>query len=166
MGEEAGPSNRKRRAQAIGDNSQDLAQRVARIFDLDARTLQESWRAAFRTEPTLSRSFMLRALAYRIQETARGALKPSALRTFDRVAEGQSSLEISRAATRRATPDAVLVRHWRGVTHRVIVLDKDVVYRGRRYKSLSEVAHPITGTHWSGPLFFGLRNRRTEMANG
>ena len=30
------------------------------------------------------------------------------------------------------------------------------VYRGRRYRSLSEIARRITGTRWSGPLFFGI----------
>ncbi len=42
------------------------------------------------------------------------------------------------------------------------VLDNDVLYRNRRYKSLSEVARAITGTHWSGPLFFGLKKRGKE----
>jgi len=46
------------------------------------------------------------------------------------------------------------------------VLDHDVVYRGRRYKSLSEVARAITGTRWSGPLFFGLKRQAKESANG
>jgi len=60
----------------------------------------------------------------------------------------------------------VLIREWRGVTHRVTVLDHDVVYCGRRYRSLTEVASLITGTHWSGPMFFGLKNRRKEAVNG
>jgi Protein of unknown function (DUF2924) len=166
--EEAGPSNRKRSAERIGDTSQHLEQRVAQISDLDAEALQDRWKAVFRTvpSPNLSRSFMIRALAHRIQENACSALKPSARRTLDRVAEGQSSLEPPRAATGRAAPGMVLIRQWRGVTHRVIVMDNDVAYRGRRYKSLSEVARLITGTHWSGPMFFGLRNRTQEMANG
>ncbi|MGA3231127.1 MAG: DUF2924 domain-containing protein, partial [Candidatus Binatus sp.] len=46
------------------------------------------------------------------------------------------------------------------------VLDNDVTYRGRRYKSLSEVARAITGTRWSGPLFFGLKGRAKEVARG
>jgi hypothetical protein len=49
---------------------------------------------------------------------------------------------------------------------RVTVLDNGVVYRGRRFKSLSEVARAITGTHWSGPLFFGLKNRAKEVVRG
>jgi hypothetical protein len=60
----------------------------------------------------------------------------------------------------------VLIREWRGVAHRVSVLDDEVVYRDRRYKSLSEVARLITGKRWSGPLFFGLKRRVQEMANG
>jgi hypothetical protein len=30
-------------------------------------------------------------------------------------------------------------------------------YRGERFGSLSELARRITGTRWSGPLFFGLK---------
>jgi hypothetical protein len=40
------------------------------------------------------------------------------------------------------------------------------VYCGRRYKSLSEVARAITGTRWSGPLFFGLKGRAKEKVHG
>ena len=82
------------------------------------------------------------------------------------MADRRSSLEPARVQNRRVGAGTVLIREWRGVTHRVTVLDNDVVYRGRRYRSLSEVARLITGTHWSGPMFFGLRNRRKEAANG
>jgi hypothetical protein len=77
---ESGPSNQKRRAERIGGTSQHLEQRVAQISYLDAEALQERWKAVFRTvrSPNLSCSFMIRALAYRIQENACGALKPSA----------------------------------------------------------------------------------------
>ena len=45
------------------------------------------------------------------------------------------------------------------------VLDDSVIYRGLRYKSLSEVARFITGTRWSGPRFFGMTHRTKEAAN-
>ena len=50
-----------------------------------------------------------------------------------------------------------LVRAWRGQTSLVTVTDDGVVYDGVTYRSLSAVAHQITGAHWSGPRFFGLR---------
>jgi Protein of unknown function (DUF2924) len=166
--EESGPSNPSGESRRISRASQDLEQRVARISELDAAALQESWEAVFRAgpSPSLARSFMIRALAHRIQEKVLGALKLSASRILDRAAEGRSALEPQRVSTRRASAGTVLIRHWRGVTHRVTVLDNDVVYRGRRYKSLSEVARLITGTRWSGPLFFGLKRRKKERANG
>jgi hypothetical protein len=43
------------------------------------------------------------------------------------------------------------------VAHEVTVIDAGYEHQGRRYKSLSAVARAITGTQWSGPLFFGLR---------
>jgi DUF2924 family protein len=165
--EEAAPYKGKRRAKKNG-GAQNLEQRVAEIFNLDPAGLQESWQEAFGAAPppNLSRAFMTRALAYQIQENARGALKPATLRILDRAAVDKSPIEARSVRTRRAAPGTVLLRHWHGVPHRVTVLDKDVVYRGHRYKSLSEVARLITGTCWSGPMFFGLRSRKQEKANG
>ena len=52
----------------------------------------------------------------------------------------------------------VLIREHEGVEHRVTVThDGMFEYRGQKYRSLSMVAFVITGTRWSGPLFFGLR---------
>ena len=54
-------------------------------------------------------------------------------------------------------PGTRLVRDWQGVQHEVTVLSGGFEYRGRRFKSLSVIARTITGTRWSGPLFFGMR---------
>jgi hypothetical protein len=52
---------------------------------------------------------------------------------------------------------ARLLREWRGVTHEVLVAGEGFLYAGKTYKSLSAIARAITGTHWSGPLFFGIK---------
>ena len=67
---------------------------------------------------------------------------------------------------RRVSAGTVLIREWGGVSHRVTVLDHGVVYRGRRYESLSAVAGVITGARWSGPLFFGLKRPAEKLAHG
>jgi hypothetical protein len=52
----------------------------------------------------------------------------------------------------------VLTREYRGIEHHVAVTqDGQYEYQGRRYPSLSMIAREITGTRWSGPLFFGLK---------
>jgi hypothetical protein len=53
------------------------------------------------------------------------------------------------------SPGVRLLRIWRGDAHSVLVLDDGFEYRGQRYRSLSQIAAIITGTHWSGPRFFG-----------
>ncbi|PPR19284.1 MAG: hypothetical protein CFH43_00274, partial [Proteobacteria bacterium] len=50
-----------------------------------------------------------------------------------------------------------LVRNWNGVKHTVTVVDGGFEYKGEVYKSLSKVAKVITGSTWSGPVFFGLK---------
>ena len=44
--------------------------------------------------------------------------------------------------------------------HHVLVLGEGYEYEDRRFSSLTQVASTITGTHWSGPTFFGLKKRR------
>jgi hypothetical protein len=36
-------------------------------------------------------------------------------------------------------------------------VDGQYEYEGRPYRSLSRIAKEITGTAWSGPVFFGLK---------
>ena len=51
---------------------------------------------------------------------------------------------------------ALLTRKYRGRTIQVRVLERGFEYEGEEYKSLTAVAKAVTGTHWSGRLFFGL----------
>ena len=53
-------------------------------------------------------------------------------------------------------PGTRLIRQWRGQRHEVRVLERGYLYRGTRYASLSAIACLISGTHCSGPRFFGL----------
>lgn len=53
-------------------------------------------------------------------------------------------------------PGMRLVREWQGEVYQVLVLPQGFEMQGRVYKSLSAIARYITGTAWSGPLFFGL----------
>ena len=109
---------------------------------------------------------MVRAIAYRLQEQRCGGLKPSTQRLLDRVCEGRTDVGRKRIPDKRVSAGTVLIREWGGVSHRVAVLDRGVVYRGRHYRSLSEVAGVITGARWSGPRFFGLASRGEGARDG
>jgi len=61
-------------------------------------------------------------------------------------------------------PGAHLVREWHGNTYRVLVLEDGFEYGGHQYPTLSKIAREITGTHWSGPRFFGLKRPSKPFA--
>ena len=62
----------------------------------------------------------------------------------------------------RIKPGTRLIRQWQGEIHLVEVQGHGFAYRGQRYTSLSAIARTITGTPWSGPVFFGLKRRRAK----
>ena len=65
--------------------------------------------------------------------------------------------DLAKARAVRLKPGVKLVREWRGETHDVLVLEDGFQWRGQRWRSLSAIAREISGTHWSGPRFFGLQ---------
>ena len=161
-------SNRKTAQQSLRAAAEDLAGEIATLNTLEPAALLQKWKALFGTDPSplLARIFMVRAIAYRLQEQRYGGLKPSTQRLLNRVCEGRADVGRKRIPDRRVSAGTVLIREWVGVSHRVTVLDRGVVYRGRRYRSLSEVAGVITGARWSGPLFFVLKLRAEKIAHG
>ena len=44
----------------------------------------------------------------------------------------------------------------------IILTDDGYEHQGKKYKSLSPIACEITGTHWSGPAFFGTAKKGTK----
>lgn len=65
----------------------------------------------------------------------------------------------SKPKRRDAPPGARLIRDWNGRTHVVDVIEGGYVFEAKLYSSLTAITRNITGTHWSGPRFFGLVTR-------
>jgi DUF2924 family protein len=149
---------------------EELAGEIAGLQPLDVEQLRARWRTLYETEAPLrfSRDLLIRAVAYRLQERALGGLKPTTRRLFQRVAaDAHARRPLKLAPVRTLEPGAVLIREWGGVKYQVAVLESGFSFRGKHYRSLSAVARRITGSRWSGPLFFGLKNRpKAEAGDG
>jgi len=134
---------------------------IAALSALPMPALKERWRELFQTDPPpFNRAYLESRLTYRIQELAYGGLSQTTLARLDAIAADDKYVDREAARKRlpeRPVPGTRLVREWQGVEHAVTVLDDGFEYCGRPYKSLSAVARAITGTRWSGPLFFGVR---------
>jgi Protein of unknown function (DUF2924) len=146
-----------------------LSAEIARLESTDLAQLRVHWKRLYEIEapPHLSRDWLRRAVAYRIQENVLGGLKPATRRLLERVAEDARARKPTKVVpTRKIGPDTILIREWGGTRHEVRVLDRGVMFRGKRYSSLSQVARVITGSQWSGPLFFGLKARAKGVSDG
>jgi len=85
-------------------------------------------------------------------------LKPSLRKKLEEVGETGILPKQLRGDSQRLLPGTVLTRIYDDIEHRVLVRgSNDFEYQGQRFKSLSAVAKRITGSHWSGPVFFGLK---------
>jgi hypothetical protein len=131
--------------------------------------LKNRWRGLYGTKPPqkIHRSLLIAAVAHRMQENALGALKSSVRRHLLQAANNPATSRPSPGhLSLRPRAGTVLVRDWGGVTHQAKVLEDGILFRSKRYKSLSEVARVITGSRWSGPLFFGLKSAAKEQNHG
>lgn len=155
--------------------STSVAVKLTELETMTKEALRSEWRRLFRSQaPSISRDLLLRAIGHRYQELEHGGLSKAAARKLRTVAGAvtkatsivaAASTDESASATgkRRSLfprpavlPGARLIREWHGKTHSVTVTDAGFDYAGRSYRSLTEIAREITGTHWSGPRFFGL----------
>jgi Protein of unknown function (DUF2924) len=142
---------------------------IARLRDLDVGQLRSRWHTAFgqRPHPHLPRHLLFRVLAYRIQADVLGDLDSENQRLLDRSVSpedaGQRAVELSQR-TADLRPGTVLEREWKGQMHRVAVMTEGFAWNGKTYRSLSKVACAITGTRWSGPRFFGVREKPSKGA--
>jgi hypothetical protein len=97
-----------------------------------------------------------------MQELALGGLRPERQRQLRQFAQQLNGSQEVRIRPRpELKPGTRLVREWQGRTYDVLVLDDGFSWQGTSYRSLSALAGKITGTAWSGPLFFGLKANRT-----
>ena len=160
---------RQRKQRPVTAGSTPIADELYNLTRLSRNRLKEHWQSFYGTEPphNCSQDFLRRAIAYRLQERAFGGLRPAVRRALERAAgDARERKPVRVDPVCKTAPGTVLLREWHGTRHQVTVVDDGAIYRGKRYRSLSEIARVITGSKWSGPLFFGLKSAAREVSNG
>jgi hypothetical protein len=128
---------------------------MAALATMSPAQLRVEWtKVTGKVVPKVSPAMLRLALGYEIQAKAVGGLSRTDRQQLAQAGEGHT-----RAMP--LTPGMRLVREWHGIVH-VITIDETgaPVWKDRNWKSLSEIARTITGTRWSGPAFFGLKQRK------
>lgn len=133
---------------------------IANLSDLGVEDLRQIWQAKLGGRaPSVSSSGLLRRwLSWELQARTQGGLDPATRRQIREL--GRAKADDSRCPRASGLrPGTVLTRKHAGRTHRVMVLERGYAWEGGQYASLTEIAYRITGTRWSGPRFFGLKNK-------
>lgn len=151
----------------MGSDRKAVDVEIARLRNLDAVALRARWQKVYGRPAGihLPRHLLFRVLAYRLQADHFGDLSASNRHLLDRSASPDEAAQQATALGRPITtlkPGTVLGREWNGRMQRVAVLSTGFAWNGKTYPSLSQVAFAITGTRWSGPKFFGLRNKSSK----
>ena len=147
-----------------------LDDQLAGLATMAPVRLRAEWQRLFKVAaPRISPDLLARGIAWRLQERAFGSLPTSVARELERLA-GKSSGNARAVAVALPTsaadlrPGTTLMRSWGDRNWSVLVAEDGLVFEGRRYVSLSQIAREITGAHWSGPRFFGLNAARKSSS--
>ena len=147
-----------------------VIEQIVGLKEMPFENLKSFWLEVYQTEPpTNRRPYLERRLAYRLQENVYMQQKPALLEKNEkRINQLLKDTGNPRAAGKIVPePGTVLIREYQEERHEVTVtLDGTFNYKGTLYSSLSEIARLITGTRWSGPVFFGLRSASKPSKKG
>ncbi len=144
------------------------------LADLDGfsrRHLAETWEDVFGEKPRFrpNPELLKLGISWELQERREKRMTPALRRRLDALAAAVDSHRKRSILGQALRSGTSIVKEWQGQNHVVMVADKEFVYGGKRYRSLSSIAREITGTRWNGPAFFGLRPslaRTAEVTHG
>ena len=143
----------------MNDKQTSMAARIADLSRLPTAEVWVLWDRYFTSRPmNPNRAFLESRIAYKLQEEAFGALSTTTRQRLEAIGAKHSQIKLrARPRDFHFAPGTVLLREWGEREHKVTVTAEGLFeYKGKTFKSLTAVARAITGTHWSGPLFFGL----------
>ena len=144
----------------MNEKSTSIAAQIADLGHLPMAELWVLWDRYFERRPDHpNRTHVESRVAYKLQEEVHGGLAPQTRQRLEAIGAKHSKIRLrAKPRTFSFAPGTVLLREWGEREHRVTVnADGHFEYEGHRFRSLTAVARHITGQHWSGPLFFGLK---------
>jgi hypothetical protein len=153
-----------------------IIEQIQALRMMSVNQLREKYEEVFGESTTArNKDYLWKKIAWRIQELEYGGLSEQAKRRAREIANEHdirfrpprgSFREFCRSNKPKAqrcshlpAPGTVLTRKYKGSTIEVEVLEKGFRFDDRVFRSLSAIARQITGTHWNGLLFFGVKRQ-------
>lgn len=138
-----------------------IKKQIADLENADIAALKERFRELYGFECGATNAKNLRSrIAYKMQELYFGGLSDADRAMLDTIADKDpaANLRAEGMKPRVFVKGTRLCRDWKGKTYEVLVhQDGQFEFDGEFYRSLTAIAEKITGTHWNGKKFFGVK---------
>jgi hypothetical protein len=151
-----------------------IIEKIQELRGMTVNQLREKYEEVFGASTTArNKDYLWKKIAWRLQELEYGGLSERAKRRAQEIANEHDirvrpprgafkKIDDAKKQKRKSdehlpAPGTVLKREYKGEAIAVEVLEEGFRYGDQIFKSLSAIAKDITGTHRSGPAFFGLR---------
>ena len=142
------------------DKKEILERKLSQLEDLTWEEQKEMFFELFGFECGLSNGKNIKKRLFaKLQEIYLGGISESDRFVLRKIAEADDRANLKQTdKTRQMIQGARIVKEWKGKIYTVIITaDGRYEYDGEVYRSLSAVADKITGTHWNGKKFFGVK---------
>ncbi len=158
----------------------EIERRIRELGDLTIDQLRTRYEALTgEGSRSSNRRHLIRRIAWRIQARQEGGLSERALCRAEELADVEGlrlsapqardvsarGAKSKRCVTRRKgkfSLGTVFVRRYKDRVIEVTVTDDGFRFDGEVFTSLSAIARAVTGSRWSGRVFFGLSSRKRK----
>ncbi len=147
-----------------------VADKIEKLYELSSSHLMTEYtRLTNESYYTHNRKSLIRKIAWLYQTADQQPLSQMALDRVDELVKDSKlrtkppqnfNLDIpkrARTKKQKLQPGTILTKTYNGEDYEVVILDRGFLWNNRIFKSISAVAKEITGSHWNGNLFFGLK---------
>ena len=147
-----------------------VADKIEKLYELSSGQLMAEYtRLTGESYYTHNRKSLIRKIAWLYQPADSPPLSQIALDRVDELVKDSKlrtkppqdfNLDIpdlKAPKKQKLQPGTILSKTYNGEDYEVVVLDRGFLWNNRIFKSISAVAKEITGSHWNGNIFFGLK---------
>lgn len=145
-----------------------ILKQINALYIMRIKELKEQYRTLYPGDKSLpsNKDFLIRRIAYKLQENVYGGLSTKAqeqietlkteLNPLERLNKRPTEGDHPKTVHRLPLPGSIITKTYKGRNVEVKVLHKGFEYKGKPYRSLTQIAREITGVHQSGFVFFGV----------
>lgn len=131
-----------------------LQKQITALDDMNLDSLHDFYRIHWQSlKHCRSKTLLRKKISFMLQSESLGNLPESIKKQVYDIGLGEPRIKNSKGIMTGTT----FTRKWKGETYRLVAVVDGFVMDGQKFKSLSGAAMAVTGTQWSGKVFWKVK---------